>query len=138
MPAGKPPIMDDLSSYQPTDSELEILQILWANEPATVRFVYEQINREREVGYTTVLKQLQRLAEKGVVARELKGKTHYYRVLLKQADVQNDLVQQFLSKVYQGASLKLVMHALGQGKTSPEELEELQKWVEAQKKKSDD
>ena len=130
--------MDDKNLYQPTDSELEILQILWAHEPVTVRFVYEQINRKREVGYTTVLKQLQRLADKGVVERKLDGKTHYYRAVPKQSDIQMDLVQKFLNKVYQGSSIKLVMHALGQSDTSPEELEELQKWVEAQKKQQHD
>ncbi len=130
--------MDESTTYQPTESELEILQILWANEPATVRFVYEQVRQKREVGYTTVLKQMQRLTEKEVVRRDLKGKTHYYSVVPKQADVQQTMFQRFVKSVYQGSSMKLVMHALGQGKTTPEELEELQKWLEQQKKQNDD
>lgn len=130
--------MEAFNTYEPTESELEILQVLWAHEPASVRFVHEQVNRKREVGYTTVLKQLQRLYEKGVVERELQGKTHYYRALPRQAEVQNNLFRRFVDNVYQGSAMKLVMQALGQGSTSPEELEELQKWIEAQKKKNDE
>lgn len=132
--------MEDPEIYEPSNSELEILQILWAHEPATVRFVHEQINlkREVEVGYTTILKQMQRLADKGVVKRKLKGKTHYYSVIPKQAEIQQNLFQQFLANVYEGSAMKLVMHALGQGKTSPEELEKLEKWVEKQKEQHDE
>lgn len=132
--------MEDPEIYEPSNSELEILQILWAHEPATVRFVHEQINlkREVEVGYTTILKQMQRLADKGVVRRKLKGKTHYYSVIPKQAEIQQNLFQQFLANVYEGSAMKLVMHALGQGKTSPEELEKLEKWVEKQKEQHDE
>jgi predicted transcriptional regulator len=132
--------MEDPEIYEPSNSELEILQVLWAHEPATVRFVHEQINLKRavEVGYTTILKQMQRLADKGVVKRKLKGKTHYYSVVPKQAEVQQNLFQQFLANVYEGSAMKLVMHALGQGKTSPEELEKLEKWVEQQKEQHDE
>ncbi len=130
--------MKDSNTYEPTESELEILQVLWAHEPASVRLVHEQVNRKREVGYTTVLKQLQRLYEKGVVERELQGKTHYYRALPQQAEVQKNLFRRFVDNVYQGSAMKLVMQALGQGQTSPEELEELQRWIESQKKKDDE
>lgn len=132
------PNMKDSTKYEPTESELEILQVLWANQPATVRQVHEQINEKREVGYTTILKQLQRLFDKKVVERELKGKTHYYRAIPKQAEVQQNLFQRFVNSVYQGASMKLVMQALGQANTTPEELEELQKWIESQKKQQND
>ncbi len=130
--------MDEREIYQPTDSELEILQVIWSDEPVTVRFVYEQIKRKREIGYTTILKQLQRLAEKGVVKRELVGKTHYYSAVPKQTEVQLSLFRKFLNKVYQGSSAKLIMHALGQSKVKPEELEALRKWLETQKEESDD
>ena len=133
--------MEELNIYEPTDSELEILQILWDHEPATVRFVFERIKAQQlrdKVGYTTILKQMQRLAEKGVVRRELVGKTHYYRVVPKKVDVQQKLLRPFLKKVYEGSSVKLIMHALGQGDTTPEELEELQNWLEEQKRRRDD
>lgn len=130
--------MDQKKDYQPSASELEILQILWEHEPTTVRFIFEQINLKREVGYTTVLKQLQRMADKGVVKRELQGKTHHYRAVPEQNVVQQSLFQRFVNNVYQGSAMKLVMHALGQGNTSQEEVEALQKWVEAQKKQKDD
>lgn len=132
--------MEEPEIYEPSNSELEILQILWDNQPATVRFVHEQINlkREVEIGYTTVLKQMQRLADKEVVKRELQGKTHYYSVVPKRSEVQQNLFQRFLTNVYEGSAMKLVMHALGQGKTSPEELEKLEKWIEEQKGKNND
>lgn len=130
--------MDDLIDYQPSDFELEILQILWAHQPTTVRFVFEQISLNRDLGYTTVLKQLQRMADKGVVQRELKGKTHYYSAVHEQDDIQSNMFQRFLANVYQGSAMKLVLHALGQKPTSQEEVEALQKWIEAQKKQKDD
>lgn len=132
--------MENPEIYEPNNSELEILQILWANEPATVRFVYEQINlqREVEIGYTTVLKQMQRMADKGVVKRKLRGKTHYYSAIPKQSEVQHNLVQRFLANVYQGSAMKLVLHALGQSKTSPEELKKLEEWVKQQKENRDE
>lgn len=127
--------MEEQEIYEPSNSELEILQILWAHAPATVRFVHEQINlkRETEIGYTTVLKQMQRLADKEVVKRKLKGKTHYYSAIPKQSEIQQNLFQRFLSNVYEGSAMKLVMHALGQGNTSPEELKKLEQWIEDQK-----
>ncbi len=130
--------MDDSKNYQPSDFELEILQVLWAHQPTTVRFVFEQISLKRDLGYTTVLKQLQRMADKGVVQRELQGKTHYYRTVHEQDDIQSNMFQRFLANVYQGSAMKLVMHALGQKQTSQEEVEALQKWIEAQKKPEDD
>lgn len=130
--------MENKDNYQPSATELEILQILWEHEPTTVRFIYEQISQKREVGYTSILKQMQRMADKEVVQRELKGKTHYYRAIPKQAEVQQNLFQRFVNNVYQGSAMKLVMHALGQGKTSDEEVEALQKWIEAQKGQKDD
>lgn len=130
--------MSDSNLYEPTASELEILQILWEHEPASVRFVHEQITQKREVGYTTILKQLQRLYDKKVVERELKGKTHYYRAIPKQEEVQMNLFRHFLHKVYKGSAMNLVMHAFRKGNASPEEIEELQKWLKDQQKEQDD
>ncbi len=130
--------MEDSHMYEPTESELEILQILWANEPATVRFVFEQIKQQRDVGYTTVLKQLQRLYEKKVVTRELDGKTHLYRVVPKREEVQFNLFQRFLKSVYQGSAMKMVMHAFGKEKATPEEIEALENWLKEQKKEENE
>ena len=127
-----------MSDYEPTESALEILQVLWNHEPVTVRFVHEQINAHREVGYTTILKQLQRLYEKGVVTRKLEGKTHYYSTVPKKSAIEQNLFQRFVDKVYQGSAMKLVMHALEQEQTTPEEIEVLQQWIAEQKKKQDD
>lgn len=126
--------MSNLNIYQPTDSELEILQVIWEKEPITVRSIHERIAERRDVGYTTVLKQLQRMTEKGMVNREKKGKTHFYSAIPKEAEVQQSLFQRLTNTAYKGSAMKLVMHALGKSKTSDAELEELQKWLDAQKK----
>ena len=125
------------TEYEPTESELEILQILWEHEPATVRLVHEKINEKREVGYTTILKQLQRLFEKEIVTRKLIGKTHHYSTVFQKSAIEQNLFQRFVDKVYQGSAMKLVMHALEQEQTTPEEIEALQNWLAKQKKKKD-
>ena len=120
--------------YQPTEQELEILQILWENQPATVRFVFEAISAKREVGYTHILRQMQRLAEKNILSRTLEGKTHLYSVIPQKEAMQSNLFKRFVNNVYQGSSMKMIMHALGQGQATKEEIEALQKWLEEQKK----
>lgn len=126
--------------YQPSEVELEILQILWAHQPVTVRFVYEQMQegREKPLSYTTILTYLQRMTKKEMVIREVEGKTHLYRAVPKETEVQKTLSQKLLDRVFQGSAKKLIMQALGQKKVSSEELEEIQKWLEAQKKQNDE
>lgn len=125
-------------NYQPTEQELEILQILWEHQPATVRFVFEAISQNREVGYTHILRQMQRLAEKKILSRTLQGKTHLYSVIPQKEEMQSSLFQRFVNNVYQGSSMKMIMHALGQGQATAEEIEALQKWLEEQKKQHDE
>ncbi len=130
--------MEEHNINQPTEAELEILQILWEHQPASVRLVHEKISTRREVGYTTILKQMQRMFDKKMVKREKDGKTHFYIAALKEQEVQNNFYKRMVDTVYKGSAMKLVMHALGQGDTTPEELEALQKWIEEQKKQKDD
>lgn len=125
-------------NYQPTEQELEILQILWEHQPATVRFVFEAISKKREVGYTHILRQMQRLAEKKILSRTLQGKTHLYSVIPQKEEMQSNLFKRFVNNVYQGSSMKMIMHALGQGHATQEEIEALQKWLEEQKKQRDE
>lgn len=130
--------MEDSSIYQPSEVELEILQILWEHQPTTVRLVHEKICEKREVGYTTVLTFLQRMTKKKMVKRFKQGKTHYYQAVPKEAEVQQTLFQKLLNTAYKGSAMKMVMHALGQKQVDSEELEALQAWLKAKKQQSDD
>ncbi|MEM9823908.1 MAG: BlaI/MecI/CopY family transcriptional regulator [Bacteroidota bacterium] len=127
--------MKDHKDYQPTDSELEILQVLWAHEPCTVRFIFEQLSQQKEgLGYTTVLVQLQRMAnKKGLVSRLKEGKTHYYRAIPKESEVQENLFKRLVNTAYKGSAMSLALHALGQAATSDEELKAIQQWLDQRK-----
>ncbi|MEL6718699.1 MAG: BlaI/MecI/CopY family transcriptional regulator [Bacteroidota bacterium] len=134
--------MKEEKHFQPTESELEILQVLWEKQPCSVRLIHEQISAKRAaekrdaIGYTTILKQVQRmLLDKGMVEREKDGKSHLYTAVPKEIEIQQTLSSQLLKTAYKGSALKLAMHALGQSKTSKEELEELRKWLDQQKEK---
>lgn len=129
--------MKDNKSYQPTESELEILQVLWANEPCTVRFIFEQLSQEKEnLGYTTILVQLQRMTKKGMVSRSKTGKTHYYSAIPKESEVQENMFRRLVKTAYKGSALNLALHALGQTGTSDEELKAVQQWLDQQKNKN--
>lgn len=120
------------SSYQPTEAEFEILKGLWELEPATVRAIHERIAAAKDVGYTTVLKQIQRLTEKGVLKKEIVEGTHFYRAAVREADVKQGLVDKVLHGAFDGSALQMVMHALGNRKATPEELRELKNWLDQQ------
>ncbi len=119
--------------YEPSDAELEILKALWKNEPATVRTVFEILEKKREVGYTTILKQMQRMYEKGMVERAKSGKVHLYTAVPREKEIQKSLLDDLVDKAFKGSAMDLVMHALGRSKVSEEELEELKKWLNEQK-----
>ncbi len=119
---------------RPTDSELAILQVLWENGPSTVRFVNDQLNLEREVGYTTTLKLMQIMAEKGLVSRNTETRTHIYQAALTEREAQRNLLNKFVDTAFRGSAVKLVMQALGNHKTSKEELEAIKALIEAKEK----
>ncbi len=114
---------------KPTESELEILQILWQKDGATVREVNDTLNAQREVGYTTTLKLMQIMFEKGLVRREELGRQHRYMALVTEADTQQILLDKFVNSTFRGSAMKLVMSALGNHDTSKEELEQLKKLI---------
>lgn len=118
--------------YEPSDAELEILQVLWEHEPATVRTVFEILEKKRDVGYTTILKQMQRMYEKGMVKRDKDGKGHVYTAVPREEEIKKTLLDDLVDKAFKGSAMDLVMHALGRADTSPEELEALKKWLEEQ------
>lgn len=107
---------------RPTDFELSILRVLWHRGPSTVRQVQEQLERSRSTGYTTVLKMLQIMTEKGLVRRNETTRTHVYESTLTEAQTQRQLVSDLLDRAFGGSAAKLVMQALASKKASPEEL----------------
>ena len=110
---------------KPTDGELAILSVLWALGPSTVRQVHEDLLRERDLGYTTVLKMLQVMTEKGLVVRDETERTHVYAPAQSQTQTQRTLVEDLLGRAFNGSALKLVVQALSASKASPEELAEI-------------
>lgn len=117
--------MSQNQTPRPTESELEILQILWEYGPSSVRFVNDKLNEEREVGYTTTLKLMQIMADKGLARRNTENRTHIYEAAAGEADTQQRLLNRFLDRAFKGSAMKMVMQALGNHKTSPEELDEI-------------
>lgn len=126
-----------MNNFQPTEAELEILQIFWEHQPCTIGLVHEKIREQRKVGYTTVSKQIERMTKKGVLDRKKEGGSYLYTALPKEEEVLQDLSGKFVNRVYKGSAVKLAMHALGQNKASLEELEALQAWLNQQKEQYD-
>jgi len=119
---------------KPTTAELEILAVLWELEQATVKEIHEVINQRRPTIYTTVLKFLQIMDEKGLVERNKTAKAHVYRAQQPQGETQKNLVSDLLEKAFRGSALRLVQHVLETKPTSPEELREIRKMIgEAEK-----
>lgn len=110
---------------KPTDSELEILHVLWTNGPSTVRQVYDTLSQSRDIGYTTALKLMQIMYEKGLLSREEDSRSHRYTAAVSEEDTQRNLVDRFVETAFRGSASKLVMQILGQHKASREELDEI-------------
>lgn len=114
---------------QPTISELEILHVLWEKESATVREVYEIISASKPLTYTTILKLMQIMTEKGLVERDEQEKAHLYRAKIAQNETQKGLVEDLIEKVFRGSAMQLVQHLLDSKKTSPEEMNKIRKMI---------
>ncbi len=114
-----------MSVSKPTDAELEILHLLWQLGPSTVRTVNDRLNQHRDVGYTTSLKMMQIMHEKGIVTREEDGRTHLYTAAIAESDTQSVLLQQFVDNAFRGSASKLVLQALGNHEASAAELDEI-------------
>ncbi len=109
----------------PTDSELEILRVLWDRGPSTVREVHDVVRHARDTGYTTVLKLLQIMHAKGLVARDESERTHVYRAAAASEETQRHLVTDLAERAFEGSAARLAMHALGSGRASAKELRAL-------------
>ncbi|MEO6683688.1 MAG: BlaI/MecI/CopY family transcriptional regulator [Ginsengibacter sp.] len=117
-------------NIKPTESELEIMQILWQKKSCTVREVHEILEKTKPVGYTSTLKLMQIMHEKGLVARDTTARTHIYTPLLNQEKTQKQLVQKMVKDVFNGSAANLVMQALGNHKTNPEEIEQIKTFLD--------
>lgn len=120
---------------KPTESELEILKILWSKENATVREVHEELSKTKDSGYTTTLKLLQIMFEKGLVSRNDSSKTHIYTPLVSQQTTQKQFLDKMIHTLFSGSSTQLVLQALGNQKASKDEIEEIQKYLDNLKKR---
>lgn len=114
---------EDPKNIEPTRAELEILQVLWEHGPSTVRFVNDALNEQREVNYTSTLKLMQIMWEKGILTRDETSMKHIYSVTEEEQKTKAFLLDKFVDSMYKGSASKLVMQLLGNKKTSKEELD---------------
>ncbi|ESQ94226.1 BlaI/MecI/CopY family transcriptional regulator [Asticcacaulis benevestitus] len=115
---------------KPTEAELEILRALWSKGSATVRDVYDVLSQERPMGYTTVLKTMQIMLEKGLVSRTEAGKAHIYAAAMREEDMQGQLLQDLSDKLFSGSPALLAMHALSMQPASDEEIQLIKALIE--------
>jgi BlaI family penicillinase repressor len=114
------------TGQEPTRSELEILQVLWENGPSTVRFVNDQLNEQkREVQYTSTLKLMQIMVEKGLLIRDERQMKHIYSAAAEESKTKSLLLDRFVDTLYNGSASSLMMQLLGNKKTSKKEIEEI-------------
>lgn len=127
--------MSNNKLIKPTESELEILQILWSKGLATVREVHEGLAASKDVGYTTTLKLMQIMNEKGLVKRDDSMRTHVYQAAVNKERTQKHLLNKMIDSLFGGSPTQLVIQALGETKASPEEIEKIQALLNDLKKK---
>ena len=114
----------------PTESELEILRVLWSRGPLTVREVHDVLSRSRRLGYTGTLKLMQNMAEKKLAARDESQRSHVYQAVLREAPTQRKLVKELLNTAFSGSADKLIMQALSVKKITDEELAEIRRMLD--------
>jgi predicted transcriptional regulator len=122
--------MPNVELPRPTDAELEILKVLWRRGPSTVREVFETLGESKTTGYTTVLKLMQIMAEKGLVVRDESERAHRYEPAAPEDETQRRLVGDLLRKAFDGSAKKLVMQALSTERASAEELSEIRRMLD--------
>ncbi|WP_131535781.1 BlaI/MecI/CopY family transcriptional regulator [Pedobacter nototheniae] len=120
------------TGIKPTEGEMEILQVLWEKGNATVRDVHEALNK-KDSGYTTTLKLMQIMHEKGMVERDTNQKTHIYKALVNRDKTEKQLVTKMIDNVFNGSAARLVMQALGNHSASTDEIEEIKKYLDSLK-----
>jgi BlaI family penicillinase repressor len=121
--------MDNLKTT-PTTAELEILTLLWENEPLTVKEIHEKLALTKDVGYTTALKIMQNMTGKGLLRREPNGKNHLYFSVNKKEETRGRLLDRFLDSTFSGSASSLVMQLLGNKKTTKRDIAEIRKLID--------
>ncbi|RZJ82246.1 MAG: BlaI/MecI/CopY family transcriptional regulator [Flavobacterium sp.] len=121
-----------INNIKPTEGEMEILQVLWKKGLATVREVHEALNK-KDSGYTTTLKLMQIMHEKGMVERDTNQKTHIYKAIVNRDKTEKQLVTKMIDNVFNGSAARLVMQALGNHSASADELDEIKKYLDSLK-----
>ncbi|GAA3986672.1 BlaI/MecI/CopY family transcriptional regulator [Mucilaginibacter dorajii] len=116
---------EQTKQFEPTRSELEILQVLWEIGPSTVRAVNDELLKQKEVNYTTTLKLMQIMADKRILTRDESQMKHIYSVAEEEQKTKSHLLDKFVDSMYKGSASKLVMQLLGNKKTSEQELQEI-------------
>ena len=119
---------------KPTDAELAILQVLWEKGASSVRFVNDTLAERREIGYTTTLKLMQIMHEKGLVQRNTDARSHIYEAVIERDATQRNLLGSFVDNVFSGSAMSLVMQALGNHKASKDELDQIKALIEKMEK----
>lgn len=115
---------------KPTESELEILALLWELKEASVRQIHERLAETKDTGYTTTLKIMQIMHAKGMVSRDEQNRSHIYRPLTNQKDTQKSLLKNLVNTAFGGSAQNLVMQALGQENPSKEDLDEIRAFLD--------
>ncbi len=121
-------------NLKPTESELEILQVLWNEKEATVRVVHEALSKTKDSGYTTTLKLMQIMHEKGLVTRNDSSKTHIYHPAVSREKTQTQFLNKMINTLFSGSSTNLVLQALGGHNASTAELEKIEALISQLKK----
>lgn len=115
---------------KPTESELEILQIIWRREQCSVRDVHDELAQSKDAGYTTTLKLMQIMHDKGLVERDTTAKTHLYKALITREQAQQGALDKILSTVFKGSTADLVIQALGQHRASKDEIDAIKNFLD--------
>lgn len=115
---------------RPTETELDILSVLWELGPSTVRQVHTSLNKRRKTGYTTVLKMMQIMTEKGLLTRDESQRSHIYKARYREESTQKQLVKDLVKRAFGGSTEKLVMQALATKKASPQQIAEIRKMLD--------
>jgi BlaI family transcriptional regulator, penicillinase repressor len=119
-----------METPKPTEAELEILQVLWERGPCSVREVNDVLSAKRDIGYTTTLKFLQIMHEKGLLEREKDGKGHIYAAIVDRELTQRVLLDRFLESAFSGSAMQLVLQTLGGHKASPAEIDQIRAYLD--------
>ncbi len=127
--------MEKNNQHKPTESELEILAVLWDREEATVRTVHEELAKTKDVGYTTTLKLMQIMHDKGLLTRDTSKKTHVYIAAIDKEKTQTQIVNKLVNKLFAGSPAEMVLQALGSNKTTKEELQKIEDLITTLKQK---